>query len=123
MINNRLMTFIGNDTLAKYLIGKLKLTPMRAGIFALAWGWFTSLTYAFFSNTLLPNGKFLTLVEDYTYAITETGILLLVWGYYVWIVRAPVQVLQQLEDAKVVVIDEKVLEDASLPFRTKLYEI
>lgn len=123
MGNNRLIAFMGNETLAGYLIGNLKLTPIRAGMLALAWGWFTSLMYAILSNTLLPNGKFLTLTEDYTYIITETGILLLVWGYYIWTIRAPVEVLQELEDTKVVSIDDARLKDAAQPFQTKAHEI
>jgi len=123
-ITNKLLPyFIGNEPLANLMVGKLNLTPIQAGLIGLTWGWFISLVYAFISNTLLPRNGFTALLQDYEYIITETGILLLVWGYFVWIVRAPAEVLQNLEETKIINFSEKTLEYTTRAFRKRVFEI
>jgi hypothetical protein len=115
----RLIFFIGNDFLAKYLVWKWRLSPIQAGLYALVWSWLISLVYALASNTLLPSSTFVALSEDSGYILSETVIHLLVWGYFVWIVSAPAEVLQRLEDTDIITLNDEQLADACKTLRDR----
>lgn len=94
------LDFFLGDRLARFLITR-KWTPLRVALVAYVFAILSSFTISLIAGTLFPNPKFRALLVDRFYFVSETLILPILWGYYVWICNAPRQVLIRLQDTKI----------------------
>jgi len=115
------LKFFARDQLSRYIIIEKGWHPLWLGLVSLGIGWGSSVVYAFLSGTLLPNPNMVALLEDYTYMITETITMPLVWIYYVWVYKTPAWVIESLENANVVTFEEEELEQACKILDNKLF--
>lgn len=93
--------FIINDPLARYFIIQKKWTPIQLSFFAYIWavGW--SVLIATKGQTLWTKAGYISLSQDFLYWITESTLIPLLWGYYTWMIKAPLDVLNELATSKV----------------------
>ena len=107
------LDFFLGDKLAQLIVVKMQWSPLKVGLLALGFAWLLSIVMALATGTLLPNPSITALLEDYVYMITETAVVPVIWGYYIWICTAPVRVLNKLEAREVVAPQEDDIRKAS----------
>ena len=107
------MDFLLGDRLAHLIIAK-KWSPITVAVVAYGFAMLSSLAISLLAGTLLPNQQGVrALLEDYFYFISETILVPIVWGYYVWICEAPKRVLIDLRDSGVLSLHENNTSDAN----------
>lgn len=119
--------FTLGDPLARLLVWRWKLSPVRTGVL------FT--LFAFGSSAILAmiNGRFLPVADlapgtnkapflsDWSYLITELIANPFVWGYYVWSCLAPMAVIQLLEAGGVITLTEEKIAAARQVLDQKIW--
>ena len=93
--------FVMGDPLAKFLVIRRKWSPLQVGLLAYLWAISSSLVIALIGGTLQRGTGYVALVEDYLYLISETALIPTLWGYYTWMIAAPVRVFSELAESKV----------------------
>ena len=106
-MSNYQLDFLMGDPLARFLVERQKWSPWKTAVLFTLFAWAISLIIAGATRTLFPNDRALALLEDYVYIITETVVIPVLWGYYVWICYAPNRVLTKLEATDVLIIKDE----------------
>ncbi len=110
VLSNNKLDFLMSDPLAWFLVERRGWSARKTAVLFTLFAWSLSLIIAAATGTLLPNNHGLALLEDTVYIITETAVIPILWGYYVWICFAPNQVLAKLETTDVLSITDENLD-------------
>lgn len=110
------------DPLATFLIIKWKWSPIKSSVIVYLVAIVSSLIIAIATKTLQPSGKVENaLFQDYMYWITESIVVPMAWGYYIWIFNAPEELLKKLKSNKVVNITDEKIEKSNLLFSNPIF--
>ena len=107
------LNFAAADPLAARL-HRAKSKPWQIGLAAYGLALASSFLIALIAGTLLLGSisNVRALLEDQFYFISETIMVPLIWGYYLWIYTAPKETMLQLEKARILVPRQKDLRSA-----------
>jgi hypothetical protein len=115
VIRTAQLDFTLGDKLAHLLVVEQQWSPIKTAVIATSFAWALSLIIAISTGTLLPDSGRIALLEDVVYIVTETILMPTIWGYYIWINQSPRRVLEKLEKADVLDLNDnqyKALEEA-----------
>ncbi len=96
------LDFTLGDRLVQWFIER-NWSPLQVGLVIYALALLSSFLIALFAGTLIPapDSNRTALLADEFYLISETIMLPVVWGYYLWITTAPTKVITSLQTAGV----------------------
>jgi len=107
------LDFIQKDVLAKILVLKLKWSPVKTGVIVYIFSILLSIVIAAITDTLYFKDSAITgLFNDLFYWLSETILIPILWGYYVWVISAPYSVIEKLEGSGVIKKNEETFETA-----------
>jgi hypothetical protein len=110
------------DRFSELLITKWNLSPLKTSVVAYLVAIVSSFIIALVTGTFQPSGKVeYALVQDYVYWITESIVVPMTWGYYVWIFRAPEKLVTRLELNKAITITDEKIKESNLLYSKALF--
>src|SRR5687767_2152207 len=77
------------DPLAKYVVERLKWSPLKTGVVATTIAFAVSALLALINGRFLPGTDYIAYTQDWPYLLTELCANLVIWGYYIWLCFAP----------------------------------
>ena len=113
------LDFCASDKFAKFLIFKLNWTPLRTALTSYVLAMLSSLIIAALGGRLFPSPDYTGLLVDYFYFLTEL-LVPLVWGYYLWIYKAPYDVFSKLTQSNIIRLKHADAADATTILRNVL---
>lgn len=94
------LNFYMGDRLARFILVR-GWSPLQVALSIYGLALLSSFLIAWTAGTLFPNQTALALLEDEFYFLSETIMVPVIWGYYLWICQAPANVLTELAEADV----------------------
>ena len=107
------LNFIMGDRLVHYFIEK-NWSPLKVGVAFYGLALLSSFLISLISGTLLPNpaSSRTAFLEDEFYFLSETILVPVVWGFYLWICKSPKEVLSKLQEAEVLKLRDEDINPA-----------
>lgn len=99
------------DVLAETISNRLKWSPIRTAVYVFFWTWLNAIVLAILNDRLLPGADYRSLSVDY-YHHVSTLLYAFVWGFFIWLYKAPANVIEELQNSGVITIDAELLEKA-----------
>lgn len=99
------LDFSLNDRLARFLLAR-NAHPVAVAFMAYGIAILSSFIIAISAGRFLPGDGYKALLEDGFYFMSETLLVPIVWGYYLWLCNALKQVLEKLEKTDVLKPEE-----------------
>jgi len=97
------------DPLAKYIIERLKWSPVQTAFVATTFAFVISALLALSNQRFSPSTSdtYIAYTQDWSYLITELFANPVIWGYFVWTCFAPFDVLRKLQTAGIIKVTEQ----------------